>query len=782
MRRALVGIVVVAVVATACSGSHRAASARRTIGQTVAVQLAALVNPFMGTGVGGKSVGEIHAFPGADLPFGMMQWGPDTAPQRAAGGGYLAGSTALTGFSLTHLSGPGCPVFGDVPVLPAVGSLPAAPERALASFAAANQVAKPGSYAVTLTQPHVRVELGVTTHTGLARFTFPRATEANLLLKVADSANGAQGAQARIVGDREVEGSVVSGHFCDTPGTYRLSFDARFDRPFTHVTAWRDARLIPGARSVDGQHSGIALTFDTTDGKPVLMKVGISFVSVGNAVANLETENRGWDLAAVTAAATNRWNALLGRIAIDGGTPSEQRTFASALYHSLLHPNVFSDDNGQYLGFDNRVHTTKDRVQYANFSGWDVYRSQIPLVALLAPHEASDMMQSLVNDAAQGGFLPKWPLANFETAEMNGDSADAIIAGVYAFGAHGFDARAALRAMVKGATTVGAGMGWDVARQDLDEYMSRGWVQGDRRDRTSLDYTIGGSETLEYAIDDFAIAQLASALGDAATAATFRARAENWRHLVDPATRYLAARRADGSFPPGPAFQESPLPGIGQDGWEEGNAIQYSWSVPQDLSGLFAAMGGNRAVVQRLDAFFARLDTSRKQPYDWAGNEPALGIPWEYDAAGAPSRTQDVVRRIASLYSDTPNGEPGNDDLGALASWYVWAAIGLYPETPGRATLFMSTPLFSHVAITLPDGRQLVLDAPGTSAQDRYVQSVSATGISSPPHACGSSPVWQCAWLPASVLTTGAHLAFTLAAQPSPTWATSPAAAPPSGP
>jgi len=734
----------------------------------------------MGTGVGGESVGEIHAFPGADMPFGMLQWGPDTAPQRAAGGGYLAGSTALSGFSLTHLSGPGCAVFGDIPVLPTVGALRGPLENALASFSAANEAAGPGAYSVSLTRPDVRVELGVTTRTGLGRFTFPRTDAANLLLKVADSANGADAAQARVVGDREVQGSVVSGHFCDTPGTYRLSFDARFDQPFTHVAAWRDAAIMPGVRAVAGKHSGLALTFDTRRGTPVQMKVGISFVSVANAAANLDAENTGWSLDSVRAAATRRWNDVLGRIAVGGGTTADQRTFESALYHSLLHPNVYSDVNGQYEGFDNVVHTAAGSVQYANFSGWDVYRSQIPLVALVAPRETGDMMQSLVNDGSQGGFLPKWPLANFETAEMNGDSADAMIADAYAFGVHNFDARAALRLMVKGADTAGTGLGWDVARQDLDEYLTRGWVQADRRDRTSFDYTIGGSETLEYAIDDDAIAQLARALGEHVTAARFAARAENWRNLLDPQTHYLAARRADGSFPPGPAFQVSPLPGIGQDGWEEGNSLQYSWSVPQDLRSLFAAMGGNGVVVSRLDAFFARLNTSRKQPYDWAGNEPALGIPWEYDAAGAPWRTQDVVRRIGSLYSASPNGEPGNDDLGALASWYVWAAVGLYPETPGRANLFLSTPFFSTVTITLANGRRIVITAPGASTTNRYVQSVRVTGLSAAPAACGEGS-WQCAWLPASVLGTGVRLALTVGANPNRAWATAAAAAPPSG-
>jgi predicted alpha-1,2-mannosidase len=440
---------------------------------------------------------------------------------------------------------------------------------------------------------------------------------------------------------------------------------------------------------------------------------------------------------------------------------------------------VFSDTNGRYPGFDGRVHTAIGYTQYANFSGWDVYRSQVPLIALLRPRETGDMMHSLLSDYEQSGRLPKWAFAASDAQEMNGDAADPILAGAWAFGVRNFDAHEALRAMVRGANTVGHDLGWDVERQDNDQYLARGWIDVDRRDKTSFDYTIGGSETLEYAIDDAAIAQLAASLGDAKTAATFTTRAENWRKLFNPATGYLAARRPDGSFPPGPAFQGSPLPGIGQDGWEEGNAIQYTWSVPQDLRGLFDAMGGNARVLAALDRFFTKLNTSRKEPYSWAGNEPALGIPWEYDYAGAPWRTQDVVRRIATrLYAPTPDGEPGNDDLGALSSWYVWAAIGLYPERPGTADLVLASPMFSHVDITLGNGRHLVVEAPHASDANRYVQSLRVDGVSTPA-ACGGR-VYGCPWLPASVLTTGARLDVALGTSPNRTWGAAAPAAPPS--
>jgi putative alpha-1,2-mannosidase len=324
------------------------------------------------------------------------------------------------------------------------------------------------------------------------------------------------------------------------------------------------------------------------------------------------------------------------------------------------------------------------------------------------------MMHSLLSDFERADSC-RWAFADYDSAEINGDSADPILADAYAFGVHNFDAREALRAMVRGANTVGTGVGWDVARQDNDQYLARGWVQVDRRDKTSFDYTIGGSETLEYAIDDAAIAKLAAALGAHDTAATFTARAGNWHHLFNPATGYLAARRADGSFPPGPAFQRSPLAGIGQDGWEEGNAFNTRGACRRTC----AASSTRWEETTR----WSPSSTTSSRSSTRAGSSPSLGPGTSLHSAHlgsttsrAPWRTQDVVRRIATgLYSATPNGEPGNDDLGAMSSWYVWAAIGMYPETPGSANLALASPLFTHVVITLPNGRHLSIDAPDAS-------------------------------------------------------------------
>jgi predicted alpha-1,2-mannosidase len=752
---------------------------------------ASLVNPFAGTGSGPVSPGNIGEFPGADVPFGMVQWSPDTTPDRTDGSGYSYADSRISGFSLTHMSGTGCASYGDVPILPTVGAVGTRPEDASDRFSHRGEEASPGRYTVKLGPSKITTELTVTTRTGLSRFTFPQTARANVLLKVSGSANGVSHSSFQVIGDDEVGGQVTSGQFCSTGTNYTLFFTARFDRPFSSVGGWNGSVVTPGARSCDGTRCGSYVSFQTHTDRVVLMKVGISFVSAADATQNLDREDPGWSLDKVESSARQRWNSLLGRIRIGGGSLSAQRTFYTALYHSLLHPNVDSDVNGQYIGSDGQEHRSSQE-QYANFSEWDIYRSEMQLVSLVAPRQAGDMIQSLVNDAEQDGWLPKWAIVGGDASQMNGDSADPIIADAYAFGVRGFDARAALAAMVKGATQVEPLHGLEIERQYLSEYLTQHYVDADSLDLDSIDYSVGGSMTLEYAIDDFTIAQLAADLGDRSVYSTMMQRAHNWEYLFNPATGYIQARNADGSFPPGPAFQTAMLEAGGQVGFEEGNAIQYSWYVPQDLAALGSLMGGDAQAVSKLNTFFTELNAGRYRPYDWAGNEPSLWTPWEYDFFGAPSRTQEVVRRIATtLYSDRPVDEPGNDDLGAISSWYVWAAIGLFPVTPGTADLALASPLFPDTVVTLPDNRRLVLHAPAASASAPYVHSLTVSGarLSVPAPSCGSDEAtapavgagsWDRPWLPSSILTTGGTLTFGLSVTPDRSWGATATDSPPS--
>ena len=756
---------------TACGSNHAATGAVGTTPGSISLvsDPSSLVNPFAGTGTGGVSPGSIGEFPGADVPFGMMQWGPDTSPDRISGSGYSYNDTHISGFSLTHLSGTGCAAYGDIPVLPTVGPIGDSPSSSTETFSHSRESASPGRYSVVLGPSGVDVALSVTWRTGISEITFPATRSANVLFKVAGSANPVNASTVHLVGDNEVTGQVTSGQFCQTGTLYTLYFAASFNRSFKAEGTWDGGRVSPRSGKCDSAACGAYVTFDASTDRTVMLKIGISFVSLAGAESNLATEDPGWSLQNVESAATQRWNSLLARIRIGGGTLSEQRTFYTALYHSLLHPNLVSDADGKYMGDDRRVHYS-ETPQYSNFSEWDIYRSEIELLSVVAPDQTGDMIQSLVNDAQQNGWLPKWAIADGDAIQMNGDSADPIIAAAYAFGVRNFDLTAALNAMVKGAEENETNHGLQIERQYLSQYLSQHYVNASSLDLSSINYSIGGSVTLEYAIDDFSIAQFAQSIGDNTVYEDMMQRAHNWEYLFNPATGYVEARNSDGSFPPGPAFQRDLFEPGGELGFEEGNAIQYTWSVPQDLEALANLMGGPSAAAARLSTFFDQLNAGRFAPYDWSGNEPSLWSPWEFDYFGAPWQTEDAVRRIVTTqYHDAPVNEPGNDDLGAISSWYVWGAIGVYPVTPGTANLALASPLFPYVSVQLPNGHVLDLSAPKASAGTPYVRSLAING----------KPTID-PWIPASVLSTGATLDFVLAGSPDKTWGAAAADAPPS--
>jgi predicted alpha-1,2-mannosidase len=748
---------------------------------------AAEVDPFVGTAPGdadyGTGGGAGNTFPGADVPFGMVQWSPDTVGRQP--GGYLYADDRIRGFSLTHFSGAGCSGYGDVPFLPFAGTVTTSPAtdpaRYTARFSHEHEVAEPGYYRVDL-DDGPRVELTVTRRAGVGRFTFPAGRPQSVLVDVSGSANGTRDARVT-VGTDTVSGWAESGNFCGSGNRYRVHFTARFSRPFASSGTWKDGAVRSGATRVrggsaprwargdtptelrrraagpaPGRGSGAWVTFDPTGGPQVTVRVGLSFVDVAGAGRNLRAEvgRAGFDR--VRAAARAEWNRRLGAIRIGGGTPGERTTFYTALYHALLAPNVFSDVDGRYAGVDGRVHrAAPGHAQYANFSGWDVYRSQVQLLALLAPAEASDVARSLLNQAGQaGGAWDRWTQANGYTGVMVGDPYQSIVASLYAFGARDFDARAALASMVRGATrptTTGY-----VERPGLRAYLSSGYVPMGERDVWGPAAT-----TLEYTTADFGVAALAGALGEHRVRAEFMRRAQYWQNLFNPATGYLQPRRRDGSFLT--LFRPAAM-----TGYVEGNGAQYTWMVPYDARGLFDAMGGDRAVVRRLDRFFRVLNAGPRRDAAFLGNEPTLQAPWMYAFAGAPYRTQAVVRRaLTTLYRPTPGGYVGNDDLGQVSSWYVWAAIGMYPQIPGRAELVLASPLFPRVTVRRPSGVTITVNAPGARADRPYVRRLLVDGST-----------WQRAWLPASFVATGGTLDVTVSSTPDTSWAADPRAAPPS--
>lgn len=746
---------------------------------TAVVHPARLVNPFIGTGNGGKYDGGIHTYPGAVVPFGMLSWSPATS-SRPLSGDYAYADNALLGFALTHLSGADCAAAAAVPILPTTGAIGADPDRANATFSHAHEQATAGAYEVTLdpdTPSAIGVRLAATLRTGIGHFRFPAGRAANVLFKVSEGQVQTSAASVRVIGDRKLAGSETAGRFCDTPSSTTLYFVAEFDQPFAAYGTWGVDQPEPGQRSQLGTHVGAWVTFAAGASRDVGLKVAVSYVSEANAWANLAAEDSGWDLERTAAAAQADWDRLLSRISVAGGSHAQQVEFYTALYHALLHPNVFSDANGQYIGFDHKVHVLGDRQlhQYANYSGWDIYRTQIPLLALLVPKRASDMVASLLNDQAQGGWLPKWGYANTYTGIMNGDAADPIIAWTYAFGARDFHAKTALAAMLKGATYTSDPMTWAgayVERPNLIPYLRLGYVPGN------------ASETLEYAIADFAIAAFANDLGNREVHATFLARSGNWRKLFNPAARfrgfngYIEARNTAGKFPQGSPFQLVTDPNqraYGQTsyGFVEGSTSQYTWMIPQDLAGLIAAMGGDSKAAARLDDLFTELNAGPDSPYYWAGRAISFHVPWIYNYVGAPWKAQATVRRLLdTLYSATPDGEPGNDAMGATSAWLVWACLGLYPETPGEPVVALSTPLFPHVTLTLANKRRVEISAPG-APKAAYVRSLSING-----------EPWMRTWLSINTLRGASEgvtrISYTLAAKPDHSWGVRKANRPPS--
>ncbi len=714
------------------------------------------VDPLIGTAGGGNT------FPGATLPFGMVQWSPDTNTDAW----YKYDETQLYGFSLTHISGAGCPLYGDFAVLPVLDELTTSPgvKSIPMAFDRRDEQAHPGYYAVSLTNG-VRVELTVTERAGIARFTFPSGADMRMLINAGSSANSFPatnenakdhegfGNQIEIKPDGSFSGWTRAGRFCGSDSQYKLYVVGEFNRPITSAVLWQDDALLKDTLSAEGKHSGAWVEFKAVS--ELELKIGISFVSEAGALANLRREIPGWSFDEVHRNAHKRWSALLNRVTVEGGTDEQRKIFYTGVYHSFLSPTLFSDEDGQYIGFDDKVHSLagrKQKAQYANFSDWDIYRNTVQWQALFEPYRESDMMQSLVNDAEQSGWLPRWPAANDVTYVMGGDSPAAVLSSSYAFGAQNFDTAKALEQMVRAGTQPGVGPHHDSERPFLAEYLKSGYSPADK-DR------IAASRTLEYASDDFAIAQFAKAIGREDEYRRFLKQSENWKTLVDPETHWIRPRNSDGSWLAGfdaerslPKRPNAPVDSD-QMGFEEGNTYQYSFMIPFDYPALFAAMGGEQVVSSRLDHFFTGLRCWGKPCFN-IENEPDFVTPYAYVFLGEPWKTQEVVTRIGSeTFKAAPDGIPGNDDLGATSGVYVWNALGFYPAVPGVGGLVIGTPMFDRATLKLAGDRTVIVSRQGPGI---YVQSLMLNGTPYP----GT-------WLPLSKIQPGVtQLRYTMSRTP----------------
>ena len=731
--------------------------------------LLAYANPFCGTTHDGS------LYPGVTAPFGMVQWSPDSG-KRPTLAGYNYRDSSINGFSFVHLSGGGSWYGGDFAFMPInADGLAVAPADRYAfdeSFSHDREKAWPGYYSVTLDNG-IRAELTATVRSGFGRFTYPSNAPATMVINAGSNINGTSDSSIEIdPASRSISGSATGGRFLGHPNSYTLYFYAVFNRPFAHYGTWSDRILMKDQTKATRRTSGAYVVFDTSKGATVLAKVGISYVSVANARANLESENpvnafssSDFDLA--VRAAGDVWNQWLNRIQITGGRTADRRTFYSMFYHLFLAPTICSDANGEYRGYDGEVHTLPPgHAQYGYFSGWDIYRSDCQLLAMIAPDEASDMAQSLLRDYQQGGAFPRWGLVVQDSGVMDGDPAAPIIAGFHAFGATNFDTRAALAGLVNAATNpaVMAPRSHIFERDGLADYLKLGYVSENQH---GIWHGYGSvSMTLEYDAADFAVSQLAASLGDSADSALLLRHAQNWRNLFNPQRGYFQMRRLDGTWAPG--FTNNVLRYDGNQAYQEGTASQYIWMVPFNLNGLVNTLGGPDSAAARLDTFFTQLNAGDNSVYAYMGNEPCVETPWIYCFLGRPWKTQEVVRRVLTeLYSSEPGGYPGNDDLGEMSSWYLWGALGMYPELPGSDVLVLGSPLFPKTVLHLKNG-DVTID--GRHADDApYVQNLTVNG-----------PPWDKPWIRFSDISEGGNLSYTLGQKPNEKWGSSGSAVPPS--
>jgi len=681
--------------------------------------LTPLVNPFVGTAKNG------HTYPGATVPFGMVQLSPDSRTEGwDACSGYHYSDSTILGFSHTHLSGTGVGDYGDILMMPTVGPLRVVqgdPVRGVrgywSKFRHAEETASPGYYKVRLDDYGIQVELSATKRVGVHKYVFPKSDSASILidLKHGLGLDKVVESKLQVVGDDEIAGFRRSEGWAKDQIIY---FVAKFSKPFKSFGIANDDVIRQQRRTATGQNLKGFVRYRTQANETILVKVGLSSVSIKGARKNLMAEVPGWDFESVKAGAERAWNAELNRIWIDGGSEAQRRTFYTALYHAMLTPNTFSDVDGLYRGMDGKPRQANGFEMYTVFSLWDTFRAEHPLFTLIDRKRAQDFVRSLLEKYEESGILPVWELAANETWCMIGYHAVPVILDAYVKGIRSFDAERALVAMNHSAQLDHLG---------LKSYRENGYVAAEAESESV-------SKTLEYSYDDWCIAQLASAIGKKQVAADFGERGEYFRNLFDPSTGFMRAKE-------NARWVEPFDPRSVTVHYTEANAWQYSFFAPQDISGLIQLYGGRESFVKKLDQLFTtdeeltgrnQLDISGMIGQYAQGNEPSHHVAYLYDYAGAPWKTQQIVRRILdSLYSPEPDGLCGNDDCGQMSAWYVFSAMGFYPVTPGLPFYSIGSPLFDRVTLHLENGRQFVIRADANSATNRFIQSAQLNNAAS---------------------------------------------------
>lgn len=685
------------------------------------------VNPFIGT----SNFGTTH--PGAVVPQGLMS----VAPFNVMGSDqnkydkdarwwstpYEFYNSYFTGYSHVNLSGVGCPEVGSLLLMATTGDLNVDYRQYGSPYT--NQIASPGYYSNLLTKYHIKTEVSATTRSSIARFTFPKG-RGHILLNLGQGLTNESGASVRRVSPTELEGHKLQGTFCYNPqAVFPIYFVMRLSRLPSESGYWKLQRPMTGVeadwdpdagkyklytryqKELSGDDIGAYYSFDNSEGGVVEVQIGVSFVSIENARQNLDQEQPSFDFNKVQLAAKERWDRDLSKIQVEGGSLEQKVVFYTALYHTLIHPNILQDVNGQYPAMESAQIIHTDNNRYTVFSLWDTYRNVHQLYSLLYPKRQLEMVQSMIDMYKEHGWLPKWELFGRETLTMEGDPSIPVIVDTWLRGLQDFDIETAYQAMRKGAMTPGRD---NLMRPDIDHYMQHGYVP------LTEPYDNSVSHALEYYIADYALAVLAKSLGKSEDAAYFLNRSLGYKHYYDRQFGTFRPILPDGSFyspfdpMQGANFEPSP-------GFHEGNAWNYTFYVPHDVKGLIQLMGGERKFVNKLTKVFDQ------GLFDMA-NEPDIAYPYLFTYInGEQWRTHKQVKRLLSTYfKNSPDGLPGNDDTGTMSAWAIFSMMGFYPDCPGNPSYALTIPTFDRITIELDSAyytqKYLVIDKRVSSSLD----------------------------------------------------------------
>lgn len=665
------------------------------------------VNPFVGT----TNYGTTN--PGAVVPQGMMSATPFNVmgsednkydkDKQWWSTPYEVNNKYLTGFSHVNLSGVGCPDLGSLLLMPTSGELNVKYTQYGSEYT--DEVAVPGYYSNMLTKYGIKCEMTATPRTSRARFTFHRG-QGNLLMNLGEGLTNETGATVRFVNDREIEGSKLLGTFCYNPqAVFPIYFVMRIDKAPATRGYWKLQRPMQGveaewdgysgkyklytsySKEMSGDDVGAWFTFDTTEGEAIEVSIGVSFVSIENARLNLETEQpAGTTFDQIRAQARKKWNEDLSRILVEGGTEEQKGVFYTALYHTMIHPNILQDVNGQYPQMEGDKILTTDRNRYTVYSLWDTYRNFHQLMTLVYPERQMDMVRTMLDMYREHGWFPKWELYGRETLTMEGDPSIPVIVDMWMKGLRDFDINLAYEGMYKSATTPGKD---NLMRPDIDDYIAKGYCP------LMEQYDNSVSHALEYYIADYSLYTLAKALGKTEDAKLFYDRSMGYKHYYCKEFGTLRPILPDGTFYgpfdplQGANFEPSP-------GFHEGNSWNYTFYVPHDVKGLAKLMGGQKRFVNKLQMVFD------KGYYDPA-NEPDIAYPYLFSYfKGEEWRTQKLVKELlAKHYTTKPDGLPGNEDTGTMSSWAIFSMMGFYPDCPGVPEYTLTTPTFDKITIKL---------------------------------------------------------------------------------